>query len=78
MSDVYRPGLEDVIATDTTVSFLDLEREQIVIRGYDLIELARRVRYPDVAHLLIHGDLPDAAQQQRFCASLSQECPPSG
>ena len=25
MSDVYRPGLEDVIATDTTVSFLDLD-----------------------------------------------------
>ena len=79
MSDVYRPGLEDVIATDTTVSFLDLEREQIVIRGYDLIELARRVRYPDVAHLLIHGDLPDPGQQQRFCASLARNArPPEG
>lgn len=74
MSDAYRPGLEDVIATDTTVSFLDVEREQIVIRGYDLIELAQRVAYPDVAHLLIHGELPDAAQQRAFCDALAEHC----
>ena len=73
MSAEYRPGLEDVVATDTTVSFLDLDREQIVVRGYDLIELARRVRYPDVAHLLIHGSLPDAAQQEEFCRILADE-----
>jgi citrate synthase len=72
MSDVYRPGLEDVIATDTTVSFLDVEREQIIIRGYDLIELAQRVGYPDVAHLLIHGELPDRAKQREFCAALAE------
>jgi citrate synthase len=73
MSEGYRPGLEDVIATDTTVSFLDVDREQIIVRGYDLIELARRVRYPDVAHLLIHGALPGEAEQRAFCAALAQE-----
>jgi citrate synthase len=72
MTDTYRPGLEDVIATDTTVSFLDVEREQIVVRGYDLIELARRARYPDVAHLLIHGNLPEEDEQRAFCAALAE------
>jgi citrate synthase len=75
MSETYRPGLEDVIATDTSISLLDTDREQIVIRGYDLIELARRVRYPDVAFLLIHGDLPSPQQQRDFCSALGAGAP---
>jgi citrate synthase len=71
----YRPGLEDVIATETTVSFLDLEKEQIVIRGYDLIELARTVRFPDIAFLLIHGKMPTAGQQAMFCSALHDAAP---
>jgi citrate synthase len=71
MTAEYRPGLEDVIATDTTISVLDLEQEKIVLRGYDLIQLAQRVGYPDVAYLLIHGELPNAEQQRSFCESLA-------
>ncbi|MEX2102199.1 MAG: citrate/2-methylcitrate synthase, partial [Actinomycetota bacterium] len=66
----YRPGLEGVIATDTQVSFLDLETEQIIVRGYDLIELARTARYPDVAYLLLYGELPTTDQQAGFDTDL--------
>ena len=38
----FSPGLDGVIATASSVSYLDEENEQIVVRGYDLIELARR------------------------------------
>ncbi len=65
-TETYRPGLEGVIATETAVSFLDLDTEQIVIRGYDLIELAREVRYPIVAFLLMHGELPTDAERTAF------------
>ena len=58
----FSPGLEGVIATDTELSFLDVEHERIVVRGYDLIELAQRVHYADVAFLLIHGALPGSRQ----------------
>ena len=36
----YSPGLDGVIATETSVSYLDIDVEQILVRGYDLIELA--------------------------------------
>jgi citrate synthase len=73
MTDVeLRPGLEGVPATATSVSVLDTEAEQIVVRGYDLIELAQRLAYPDVAHLLIHGHLPDRSEQEAFCRRLAQ------
>jgi citrate synthase len=73
MTAEFSPGLEDVIAARTEVSFLDVERERILIRGYDLLELARTVRYPDVAHLLIRGHLPSADEQTMFCDAIANQ-----
>lgn len=65
MSD-FKPGLDGVIATDTNVSYLDVDNEEIVIRGYDLIELADLKTYPEVAYLVIHGKLPNPNQLSDF------------
>ena len=62
----YKPGLDGVIATITNLSYLDTEIEQIVIRGYDLIELIQKKHYPDVAYLLIYGNMPTAEQSAKF------------
>ncbi len=69
----YSPGLENVIATTTRISYLDVEHEQIVVRGYDLIELARKRPYLDVAYLLLYEKLPDADEAAAFRAALRQE-----
>lgn len=74
-TDEIRPGLEGVLAAVTQISLLDDQAEQIVIRGYDLIELATTVTYPDVAHLLIHGHLPDSAESEAFAARLQEAAP---
>jgi len=55
----YRPGLEGVIATETSISYLDVDHEEIVVRGYNLLDLARQRTYVDVVGLLVHGSLPD-------------------
>ncbi len=70
--DTYRPGLEGIIATETALSYLDVEQEQIVIRGYDLLELATTVDYLRVAHLLIEGHLPSDAEYQQFTHNLTE------
>ncbi len=59
----YRPGLEGVIATETAISYLDVEHEEIVVRGYNLLDLARQRTYVDVVGLLVNGHLPDAAER---------------
>ena len=59
MSDSYLPGLENVIASETNISYLDVEKEEIVFRGYDLIELAQHVTYLDIVGLLLDGALPN-------------------
>ncbi|WP_079475181.1 citrate synthase [Marinococcus halophilus] len=69
----YSPGLEGIIAAETSISYLDVEQEQIVIRGYDLIELAENRHFLDVAYLLLYGSLPDAAEKESFHHRLYQQ-----
>ena len=35
-------------------------------RGYDIIELADKCSFEEVAHLLIHGELPNQAQLDNY------------
>ncbi len=59
----FVPGLDGVIAAKTEISFLDVNREKIVIRGEDLIELAKDKTYFDVVHLLLEGYLPSPEEK---------------
>ncbi|MFG6150237.1 citrate synthase [Halobacillus sp. B23F22_1] len=65
----YKPGLDGVIATETKLSYLDVDAEEIVLRGYDLIELTQNKQYLDIVHLLLDGELPEKSER----SSLEQE-----
>ena len=62
-AEIYSPGLEGVIAGETTISTIT---EGLSYRGYAVTELAEHSTFDEVAHLLLHGDLPDAAQLAGF------------
>jgi citrate synthase len=67
-TDTYYPGLEGVIASETAISSVDGKHGDggLEYRGYSIEELAESVGYLDVAHLLLHGDLPTASQRAAF------------
>lgn len=69
----YSPGLEGIISNITTLSYLDVDRKEILIRGYDLIQLADKLSYTDVAHLLVHGEIPNQDEANTFCNSLRNQ-----
>ncbi len=58
MEKNYSPGLDGVIAAETKISVLDTVESQIVIRGYDLIDLSKKYTYLDIVNLLLLGQLP--------------------
>ncbi|ATH93709.1 citrate synthase 3 [Bacillus glycinifermentans] len=68
--DVFKPGLEGVIAGETGISYLDTAAEEIVIRGYDLIRLAEQKTYLDILYLLIQNKLPDAMELKGIESAL--------
>ncbi len=68
-------GLEGVVLCETSVSHVDGDAGAYRYRDYDAVELARKRSLEDVWHLLLYGDLPDAATYAEFVehiASLRQ------
>lgn len=52
----YSPGLEGVIAGETSLSYIDGERGRLLYRGYRIGDLVEHGTYPAVANLLWTGD----------------------
>jgi len=52
----YSPGLEGVIAGETSLSYVDGERGRLLYRGYRIGDLVEHGTYPAVANLLWTGD----------------------
>lgn len=53
-----KAGLEDVVATDSAICYLDGERGVLAYCGYDIHDLARHATFEEVCHLLWHRRLP--------------------
>jgi 2-methylcitrate synthase/citrate synthase II len=63
MSDTYSPGLEGVIAGETSISTV---ATGLTYRGYAIEDLAANSTYEEVAYLVLHGELPTADQAAAF------------
>lgn len=68
----YQPGLEGVPATRSRISYLDGKQGILTYRGYRIVDLARYSTYEETAYLLIDGELPTAAQLDRFDTQLRE------
>jgi 2-methylcitrate synthase/citrate synthase II len=66
--DQYYPGLEGVIANETAIANVEGKEGAggLEYRGYRIEDLANKVSYEETAFLLLHGDLPNAAQLRDF------------
>jgi citrate synthase len=66
-------GLEDVVATSSSICFIDGDRGVLAYRGYDIHDLATHASFEEVCYLLWHGTLPSRAQlgelQSQFAAA---------
>ncbi|MCM3547762.1 citrate synthase 3 [Niallia circulans] len=71
VEQTYHPGLDGVIAAETDLSFLDTEQGQIIIHGYDLIQLSKTNGYLDIVHLLLKGELPSEQERLALAERLS-------
>jgi citrate synthase len=62
----YRPGLADVPAAESAVSFIDGKRARLEYRGIAVETLARESCFEETAWLLLKGDLPTQKQLADF------------
>jgi citrate synthase len=63
---MYDPAYLSTAACASAVSFLDGDAGILRYRGYPIEQLAEHSTYLEVAYLLLNGDLPDAAELERW------------
>ncbi len=66
-------GLRGILVADTSISYIDGAKGELIYRGYDIHDLAAYSTSEEVAYLLMHGYLPTAAQLEEFSRQLSAE-----
>ncbi|MCI4430236.1 MAG: citrate synthase [Burkholderiales bacterium] len=62
----YDPGFMSTAACSSAITFIDGDKGELLYRGYPIEELAVNCDFLETCHLLLYGDLPNAAQRADF------------
>jgi 2-methylcitrate synthase len=63
-------ALSGTVAGNTAVCTVGRTGNDLHYRGYDILDFAEKAEFEEIAHLLIHGTLPTAAQLKAYKAKL--------
>jgi citrate synthase len=62
----FDPGYKNTAASASAITFLDGEAGILRYRGYPIEQVAARSSFLETAYLLIYGELPSAAEYERW------------
>ena len=63
-------ALSGVVAGSTALCTVGRSGNDLHYRGYDIMDLALKCEFEEVAHLLVHGSLPTKTQLKNYKAKL--------
>jgi len=62
----YDPGFTSTASCESKITYIDGDAGILLHRGYQIGELAEKSTFLDTCYLLLHGELPTAAQYAEF------------
>ena len=62
----YDPGFTSTAACDSTITFIDGDKGELLHRGYPIDQLAEKSHFLEVCYLLLYGELPSGPQLEDF------------
>ena len=62
----YDPGFTSTASCDSTITYIDGDKGELLHRGYPIDQLAEKSHFLEVCYLLLYGELPSAAQLEDF------------
>ncbi|MCK0142319.1 citrate synthase [Aliiroseovarius sp. F20344] len=62
----YDPGFTSTASCDSTITFIDGDKGELLYRGYPIDQLAEKSHYLEVCYLLLYGELPSATEMEDF------------
>ncbi|MCG6882946.1 MAG: citrate (Si)-synthase [Silicimonas sp.] len=68
----YDPGFTSTASCDSTITFIDGDKGELLHRGYPIDQLAEKSHFLEVCYLLLYGELPSAEQIEDFEARVTK------
>ncbi|MFV0245420.1 MAG: citrate synthase [Qingshengfaniella sp.] len=62
----YDPGFTSTAACQSTITFIDGDKGELLHRGYPIDQLAAKSHYLELCYLLLYGELPTASELEDF------------
>lgn len=67
----YDPGFLSTASCSSSITYIDGTEGLLYYRGYPIEQLAQHCDFMEVAHLLIHGELPNSVQKKTFTSKIT-------
>ena len=67
----YDPGFTATASCQSAISYIDGDQGILLHRGYTIDELAEHSDYMEVCYLLLNGELPTAAEKEKFVKTVT-------
>lgn len=71
----YDPGFLSTAACDSTITYIDGDAGILTYCGYPIEQLADHSEHLEVCYLLLHSELPTAAQLRQFKSDITDRMP---
>jgi len=62
----YDPGFLSTASCQSSITYIDGDKGELLYRGYPIEQLATQCDYLDTCHLLLKGELPKLQERQDF------------
>ena len=67
----YDPGFLSTSSCNSTITFIDGDKGELLYRGYPIEQLANKCNFMQVCYLLLNGELPTPEQDKDFVSRVS-------
>ncbi len=67
----YDPGFMSTSSCNSTITYIDGDKGELLYRGYPIEQLATKCDFMDTCHLLLYGDLPNAVEKTDFVSRVT-------
>ena len=68
----FDPGFTSTAACESKITYIDGDEGILLYRGYPIDELAEKSNFLEVSHLLLNGNLPNAAEYAEFSDNITR------
>jgi citrate synthase len=67
----YDPGFMSTAACNSTITYIDGDKGELLYRGYPIEQLAVKADFLETCYLLLNGELPNVQQKEKFVNTVT-------